>query len=180
MQVRIFAGFWCMCLLASCTPEQAADLARLPAASEPFSTQRGAPPLRARLTGPDDVVNGQQLDLVVQLDRTAAFDQPVAATLTLPQGVRLAPGSDKGAQTFVRQAADRELRYTVNVERVPSEDVVVTLDAQGVGAGYHAELRYRFGRAAPAQQAAITTGPSVRVGQRELGPAVRVEGRATE
>jgi hypothetical protein len=126
-------------------------------------------PITASLRGPR-VAEPGSIELELVIERRVPASAELSIALRLPGGARLVRG-----RLRERLAGPRALRrYELAVERLPSEDFVVVLDAQSPGFGYHAELPYRFGRSAPLPQVPRLAERSLTLGSRSFGRSVRV------
>jgi hypothetical protein len=69
------------------------------------------------------------------------------------------------------------LDFAFRIDRVPADDLVAIVDSQSAGGGVHAEKRFRFGRPDPVLQVPRKTGPSLKIGGRDYGPSVLMNGK---
>jgi hypothetical protein len=119
---------------------------------------------------------GGRVLLRAHVIRHGAWAAPIAVDFRLPAGVT--PASGALAATHVALPADAtpgegtvDLEIAIGGAAVPVDDVVVIAESQVAGGGFHAEARYRFGRAAPKANATPPSGPDVRSSKGDLGPA---------
>lgn len=125
-----------------------------------------------RTQGPP--VAGRPLRLRAVIERRAALSMPLSWSIELPAGTRLLMGSQTGALSPAPGPAHDELDFIVEVGAIPTEDIVLTVHADGPAFGYHAEVPYRFGRAPPTRTPLPLANRILRVGRRAFGRPVVV------
>jgi hypothetical protein len=119
------------------------------ASAPPLETSvNSSAPLVLSLDGPKVVEAGQEVDLVIHVERRGEWTRPVLLHAALPAGVtRLEGVTDSTIAPEAPRATAQHLR--ILVQRVPATDLVVTATAGGEGWGVRAEKHYRFGRPEP-------------------------------
>ncbi len=144
-----------------------------PAAPAPDRPSAGPQsPIEARLSGPDAVPARGEVELRLAIDRARPDLSPIQVEIRLPKGASLAVGSaqERIADT-VLPALERT--WLIRYDRVPKGDVTVVVDWQTEGAGFHAELPWRFGRPDVTRVAPPRLpGPVVLPGGRSLGKPI--------
>ena len=155
------------------------DLAASPEmAASPETTaspETGLAPVTVRLEGPDAPSPGR-IALTLVVDRHIALAIPMTVTVTAPEGARLIePQSEITLPAATAPRVDR-IAIVVECEAIPAADLLVTVNARSEAAGFHAEPVYRFGRAAPLQQAPPLADPVV-VGGHDVGRPVQMTPR---
>ncbi|HOX46198.1 MAG TPA: hypothetical protein PK668_21520 [Myxococcota bacterium] len=115
---------------------------------------------------------GAELGLELVLERRGRWPAPLQVRFELPAGVEAPRGNPGFALPADDQAPRRALGLELRLARVPERDLVAVVDARVPGAGYHAELPYRFGRPEPRRASALELGPRVALGARDFGRAV--------
>jgi hypothetical protein len=128
----------------------------------------------AFLHGPITPVASQPIQLTLEVTRHIPLKAEITVDVRLPAGASLRTG-----ETHTRLAANDAARrdqlvYELAGGPMPSEDLVVVVDARGAGFGYHAELPYRYGRPAPVPDAPEASGANVQVGGKSFGKSVQV------
>lgn len=117
----------------------------------------------------------KSVKLVARVERRSLLAVPVNVVVLAPKAVSLSGGPT----AFAIPAADApgiiDTVYLAAFSTAPTEDLVLTADARGVGFGVHAQDAYRFGRPAPGQEKPAATGPHLQLGGQDLGPAVPLE-----
>lgn len=133
-------------------------------------------PMTAALAEPLAVPNAGTVDVVLHVTRVQPDLGPITIKVELPAGTVLAAGqavevvADKSATLF-----DRTFR--VSYTSVPAADAKFVVDWQTPAAGFHAELPYRFGRAAPvAKEPPRLPGEVVLPGGQSLGRPILTNG----
>jgi hypothetical protein len=133
-------------------------------------------PIQVRLSGPNTVPTRGEIELRVAIDRARPDLAPIQVDIRLPAGARLAAGN---AQERIADTTLLSLERTwrIRYDRAPKGDVTVVVDWQTQGAGFHAELPWRFGRP-EAKRAAPPRlpGPVVLPGGRSLGKPILTGG----
>lgn len=121
----------------------------LPPVVAPMAGGKHEAPFVVRVDGPEDPVPEATLHVRVTIERRLLDATPLHVEVRLPEGVGLVRGELE--ETIVDAQATvvrREVELRLG-ERIPEEDVVVTVSQRGEGWGGHAEHRYRFGRPDP-------------------------------
>jgi hypothetical protein len=164
-------------LLAACSaapaPEPVARLARAPApalAPAPARNPR-APVVVAVEVVSGAPIAGTRMTLHARVDRRAPWTGPIAVEFRLPAGVRRTAGTGATVVSGTADGPDVEIELAT----VPSDDLVVAASSTMVGAGFHAEARYRFGRPEPVITGPARTGPSTQVNGVDLGPSIPMQ-----
>jgi hypothetical protein len=177
MSRQVALLFVCSVFAASCQQSSHDDLAGSPQPTlGELVARQSRGPVLVSIRGPEQPAPGEIIEVEVTLQRRGRFDAPVEAALRLPQGVTLVSG-DKSAMVPSRTAQTLFV-YRVLVDAMPTEDLVVTLHARTAAAGFHAELRYGFGRRTATATPVLDRGATaVRIGEHSFGPAVEVPWR---
>ena len=97
---------------------------------------------------------GERMLFRAHLDKNGAWDTPIAVEFQVPVGASVVSGVEYGT---VSGSETPELELML--ERVPEGDLVLVASSQPEAAGFHAEARYRFGRAEPVKAAPDKSGP---------------------
>lgn len=165
MRHRISSTRVAVCLLAvtACTAPNLTQPTIPPVVSAPavpavatVHEDVGAP-VQIRVSGPPLVVAGQTIEVRATITRTWAAVTPLQLDVEVPKGTRLVSGPPHETLTD-GQAPHFERVWRVHIDALPSQDLVVTLDWQTSGAGYHAAIPYRFGRPEPRLATATAHG----------------------
>jgi hypothetical protein len=110
------------------------------------------------------------LTIQLEIGRHSPNDVPMTVKVNVPGGVRLVGG--QATEVIVDDRNEVVSRVlTLQVDEVPSTDVVVTVDASTAGAGAHATAAYRFGRPEPTLQPPLRGNPLV-VNGRSFGQPI--------
>ena len=134
-------------------------------------------PLMSALHGPRKPQRYKKLRLMLELDRRIPVAAEVSVELRLPKGVRLM-GGQPSTRLAKNLAPQREqLAFDLDVGELPSEDLVVVVDARGKSFGYHAEHPYRFGRPKPTVVPPEARGRELRVAGRSFGRSIVIPGQ---
>jgi hypothetical protein len=116
---------------------------------------------------------GGQVHLRAHVQRHGGWAVPITIDVVVPAG---AVAARRGAARRVLAADPTPGDTAIDLDLaipagVPVDDLVVIASARVPGAGFHAEARYRFDRAAPAPVMPPRTGPSLRTGKANFGPS---------
>jgi hypothetical protein len=151
-----------------------------PAASEPKPVVRQAPelgphqsPVSIQLVGPEQVVAGQDIEVVARVERRAGTDAAVALQLELPEGARLVSGDPTEVLPAGNGVVER--RFVVHLDRVPSTDIQVVAQTSTTSFGARAKSTYRFGRPEPRFAEPPRGGKDLKVGGRDVGKPIRLQ-----
>lgn len=132
--------------------------------------QEARAPLRLTLSGPKAPKAGEQIEVSIVVERTAAAFNPLELRVALPRSAKLVDG--ELLQTIDDKASTKWARVIkVQIDEVPAEDIVVTVDVRGDGFGAHASSAYRFGRPEPRLPDPPTDTPRS-VGGLDVGSAI--------
>ena len=163
---------------ATATPAEGAGAQ--PAA--PPSTTASAPaphpsmrvPIVVEASGPDRVAAGQEIEVVVRIRRNAPNALPIQLAVAIPAGVvPLAGALNDKIVDDTSPLLERRLK--LRVDRVPSQDLVVTLDQKAADYGAHATAAYRFGRPEPKLPTMRRSADSPKVEGRSLGTPIPLQ-----
>lgn len=90
-----------------------------------------------------------ELRVTARIERKAPLALPFTVRLTLPAGATLTQG--RAAFELPANAAASVVTepYRVTFAGVPEHDLVLHVDGEGAGLGFHGQVPYRFGRPAP-------------------------------
>ena len=132
--------------------------------------QEARAPVLLTLSGPKAPKAGEQVEVSIVVERTAAAFNPLELRVVLPQSVKLVSGALQ--QNLDDKTSTRWVRVIkVQIGEVPSEDILVTVDVRGDGFGAHASSAYRFGRPEPRLPEPVTDTPRS-VGGLDVGSAI--------
>lgn len=174
-------------LLAACTtPEKQAPNnapAPTPTVAAPADTQasvphtdEAVPPLFVKVRGPVSLVANSDVEVDIEILRTAPDATPMNLMITVPTGAQLIKGL--ASETIVETTSTSLHRLvTVHVgATIPTDDVVVTVDANTPGSGVHATNAYRFGRPDPKlAQPQPGAGPTLSAKGIKLGKPIKAD-----
>lgn len=152
--------------LGACTNHQVT-----PPPSPPLNTTvRALPPLKVTW----EEVSRTDTDAVVlaTVERIIGLDMPFDVQVKLPPGVSVKSGRTSYALMPNVEAVTVQERLVLTYEQLPTEDAVLKLDGETGAMGYHYQVPYRFGRPPPQEHPPRADGPSVKLGDRNLGPSI--------
>lgn len=145
-----------------------------PPGASPTQSKR-EPPFVARMGGPEAPAPWSSIRVWVQIERNLLDATPMRLSFALPAGVTLVQGEvEESVVDPTSRVVRREIELRLG-ERVPEEDVVVTVSQRGEGWGGHAEHRYHFGRPAPDVTPALRRGGPIDLGNGTIVRPVIVE-----
>ncbi|MEO7093501.1 MAG: hypothetical protein ABI175_09640 [Polyangiales bacterium] len=139
-------------------------------------TDEAVPPLFVKVKGPASLAVDSDVEIDVEIVRTAPDSAPMQLMISVPSGAQLVKGL--ATESIVDTTSTSVHRVlTVHVGgTMPSADVVVTVDSSGPGMGVHATNAYRFGRPEPKlAQPVPGNGPSLSAKGVKLGKPIKAD-----
>jgi hypothetical protein len=118
-----------------------------------------------------------RLVLVARVEQPGQLGLPLGVWVEAPEGVTQTRGPRQYTVGPARAGSVHETEMEFAVGAVPGSDLVLVVDAQSPGAGFHARVPYRFGRPEPTVATPTLTGTPVTVGHTSAGPSVQMGGR---
>ncbi len=157
-----------LCLTLSCANAPTApDEAQKPALN---TTTRLLSPVRVTW---EEVSRGEHDAVVLaKVERVLKLDLPFLVKVDVPAGVTMKEGRAVLELLPNKEAVLITERYVFTWDVAPETDAVLRLDGNTGSMGFHFEVPYRFGRAAPLDVDPAATGPSLEVGGKKFGPSV--------
>jgi len=157
---------------AAAHAENVAPTPPAPSSEKPeFGPHR--PPVVVRMQGPDSVALGQDITLVAEIEQHVGDKAAVTLNLKLPAGVRLVEGA---ASETLRPGNTRlERRFVVHIDKLPTEDIELSVDTQNPAFGARATGAYRFGRAQPKLAEPVRTDQDTLIGGKNLGRPIELK-----
>jgi hypothetical protein len=146
------------------------------AATTTTFTDEALPPLFVKVRTTTLPKVDTDLELDIEIVRTAADAVPMKLMITVPSGAQLVKGL--ASESIVDGTSTSVHRFvTVHVgATLPTSDVVVTVDALGAGTGVHATDAYRFGRPEPKlAQPVPGNGPALSAKGVKLGKPIKAD-----
>ncbi|MDO9017152.1 MAG: hypothetical protein Q8S73_12275 [Deltaproteobacteria bacterium] len=117
-----------------------------------------------------------RLVLVARVEQPGQLGLPLAVWVEAPDGVTQTRGPRQYTVGPARAGSVHETEMEFAVDALPASDLVLVVDAQSPGAGFHARVPYRFGRPEPTVATPTLTGTPVTVGHTSAGPSVQMGG----
>ena len=156
----------------SAAPEPPATAATKPTPTEHAELGPHQSPVTLRLRGPEQVIAGQDIELIAEVNQRVGSQAQVSLNLQLPDGVRLVSGENgellpSGNGTLTR-------RFVVHVERVPQSDIEAVASTQSTAFGARAQSAYRFGRPEPRFLAPERSERPLTVGGKNVGRPIQL------
>ncbi|SRR6266849_3894410 len=142
--------------------------------SEAASNAAPQTPMRVRWNVLSDHNGHLAIEAIVE--RRASLSFPVSVRVEIPPGLSLVSGLlqfEVPADGQTGESATR-LEFTYS-GAAPTGDLMIIADAHAPGVGIHATDVYRFGRIEPAQVRPQPSGPNIKVGDKDLGPAIQID-----
>ena len=139
-------------------------------------TDEAVPPLFVKVKSASMPAANADVDIDVEIVRTAPDATPMHLAIVVPSGAQLTKGA--ATESIVDSTSTSVHRlFTVHVgATIPTSDVVVTVDAKGAGSGVHATNAYRFGRPEPKlAQPTPGNGPSLSAKGVKLGKPIKAD-----
>lgn len=113
--------------------------------------------------------------VVAHVERFTAVPLPLALRLELPAGVTVVAGRAKLDLPANAEAGDVAEQYELAYAAPPEADAHLRVDGESAAMGFHFDVPYRFGRAAPEAKVPAATGPVGGKGGRSFGPSIPVK-----
>ncbi|PZR18430.1 MAG: hypothetical protein DI536_00680 [Archangium gephyra] len=110
--------------------------------------------------------------VLAKVERVLKLDLPFLVQVTVPEGVTVKQGRERLELLPNNEAVLVTERFVFVYATPPKEDAHLKLDGDGAGMGFHYDVPYRFGRAAPADVDPAATGPAAEVGGKNRGATV--------
>jgi hypothetical protein len=135
----------------------------------------GAPkaPLHIRWRVLSDEDGRLQIEAI--LERRVRLDAPIGVRVEVPSGLRLVSGQTSFQVPAQMQPGETKVLFEFSHAGPPPEDLKVVADSTGASMGVHASDSYRFGRPEPKSPRPRPEGPSIVVGDKDLGPAIPLD-----
>ncbi len=116
-----------------------------------------------------------RIDAVLTL--RSALPLPVSVHVEMPPGLELVSGQTSFEIPANTDPGDTVASFTFQYASTPSLNLKVVADASGPTMGVHATDEYRFGRPEPQPVRPQPTGPTIKIGDTELGPAIQIDNK---
>jgi hypothetical protein len=137
-------------------------------------TDEAVPPLFLKVHAPATLGTDVDVDIDVEILRTAPDLVPMQLMVSVPSGAQLVKGL---ARETITDGTSTSIHRVITVHvgpTVPATDVVFTVDANGAGTGVHATNAYRFGRPEPKlAQPSPGQGPALSAKGIKLGKPIK-------
>jgi len=131
-------------------------------------------PVVISLTADSDPDSDNNLSIKLGIKRKGYWPIPIRIDVRVPDGIAVLNGLMSTIIPANFEPDHVEIYYELEARRIPEKDLVVILDSRNEGAGFHAEVPYRFGRPTPQVVAPIKNGPRIIIGQKDLGKAIQL------
>ena len=158
------------------TPTTAPAAATIAATENAPPTSEAVPPLFVKVKSTSAIATDTDVELDIEIVRSTPDGTPMQLAIVVPAGAQLTKGA--AAESIVDATSTSVHRLvTVHVgATIPTSDVVVTVDARGVGSGVHATSAYRFGRPEPKlAQPTPGNGPTLSAKGVKLGKPIKAD-----
>jgi len=141
----------------------------------PIVTADNAPkaPVRIRWRVLSD--QGGRLKIEAVLERLVPLRVPVTVRVEVPPGLQLLSGATSFEIPADAPPGETSMPLEFSYADVPPTDLKVVADAFGYSMGVHAADTYRFGRPEPQPVRPQPSGPNIKVGNTDLGPAIQID-----
>lgn len=173
MKPTILAG---AALLAACANQSTPAPAPAPAAAPAHVQQMPEPTVR--LQSPVKVQweevsrSGTGAVVVARVERLNAVPVPLLLRVEAPAGVSVKRGRVKVDLPPNAEAGTVSETYEVAFDAPPAGNLVLRVDGDTEGMGFHFQVPYRFGRPAPESPAPAATGPAFQKGGKSFGNTI--------
>ncbi len=135
----------------------------------------GAPetPLQVRWQVLSDA--GGRLSIAAVVERKAMLSSPIDVHVEVPTGLQLMSGQTSFLLPPNVQPGETTTTFEFSYAAAPAGDLKLVADLSGGAMGVHATDTYRFGRPEPQPVRPQPTGPSIKLGDTDLGPAIQID-----
>lgn len=113
-----------------------------------------------------------QAVVLAKIERITKLDLPFLVQVEVPADVTVKEGRQRLELLPNHEAVLVTERFVFTYADAPKEDARLRVDGNTDSMGFHFDVPYRFGRAAPEEIDPPATGPSLELGGRKLGPSV--------
>jgi hypothetical protein len=119
--------------------------------------------------------SGGRLRLEGHIELKALLAAPVNVHVEIPRGLELVSGETAFQIPADTTPGDVVRAFEFAYQEAPVEDLKLVADLSGGTFGVHAADAYRFGRHEPQPVRPQPTGPSIKLGDTDLGPAIQID-----
>ena len=113
-----------------------------------------------------------QAVVVAKIERLNHLDMPFTMAVELPAGVKAIEGRTQLNLLPNTEPVTVTERLTLAFDAPPPGDALLKLDGDSGAMGFHYQVPYRFGRAAPEETGPAATGVAPNRGGKTFGPSV--------
>jgi len=110
--------------------------------------------------------------VVAEVERVNAVPVPLLLRVELPAGVTAKAGRAAVELPANPEAVTVRETYEFAFAATPADDVVLRVDGDSEGLGFHFQVPYRFGRPAPVGPTPAATGPAFQKGGKSFGATI--------
>lgn len=110
--------------------------------------------------------------VLAKIERLNHLDMPFVMTVELPPGVKAIEGRTELTLLPNTEPVLVTERLTLAFDAPPAGDALLKLDGDSGAMGFHYQVPYRFGRAAPEEQGPAATGVAPLKGGKSFGPSI--------
>ncbi len=118
---------------------------------------------------------GGRLRISAILDRKVAFVVPIEVQVRIPSGLRMLSGQSSFQVPPNTPPGETSVTFEFAYTSVPTADLNLVADVGSNAMGVHATVSYRFGRREPEPIRPERSGPNVKFGTTDLGPAIETD-----
>ncbi|MEW5738523.1 MAG: hypothetical protein AB1938_06325 [Myxococcota bacterium] len=162
-------------LLAGCA-NQSTPAPAPPAAPPTHAQQMPGPTVRlespVKVRWEERARTATSAEVVAHVERLNAVPVPLLLRVEAPAGVTVKQGRTKVELPANSEAGTVSETYFFAFDATPTEDVMLRVDGDSEGMGFHFQVPYRFGRAAPEGPQPAATGPAFQKGGKSFGPTI--------
>jgi hypothetical protein len=162
----------CACLACANQAPAASAPAAAPAHAQqmPEPTVRLESPVKVRWTEVSRTATAATV--IAEVERVNAVPVPLLLRVEAPAGATVKAGRAKVELPANPEAVVVRETYELAFDAVPAGDLLLRVDGDNEGMGFHFQVPYRFGRPAPEATTPAATGPAFQKGGKSLGGTI--------
>lgn len=158
--------------LDQATTQEAKSQPNEPATVDDHQHQSGQLPFSVQwIDAPTKVSDGETIRLETEIIWYWPLPNGLKVEVEIPSNVSLIEGTQIANIEPTTEGGNQRFVWSLQLNKVPTTDLLVQVSASGEGWGYHNKLVYRFGRPEPTLSVE-RTGPELVINGRNFGKGV--------
>jgi len=132
-------------------------------------------PIKAMWNVMETPTSGSLATLRFSIERKGYWPIPIKVRFEAPDEVAVLRGISSSELPANFEPKVQQYEFMVSIKQVPEKNFIAIIDSRNEGAGFHAEVPYRFGRSEPMQIIPQRNGPRVIFNGHDYGPSIMIE-----